>query len=483
MSEVTTDSVSDPPKVPILLWLLRPVVAIPIVVFVMIVAAPIVYRSAQFNGIPPIGQIVDPEVDGRVVMPVNDNAFMFYRRAAAMLPAVSGSINYPTAVAATDRGEDWSVVATDVRDHLEKCQPALAEWKLGTELDDGHYLDVADFDYSTLLPVVQDLRRFSRLAVLQMLRCQDEGKTDEAWAWLRAALRSSRHAGKHGVAIERFVGMSIHSRTAKAIVHWAARDEVSSEQLWKALGDVREIYRLTTATSETMKAEATLATNTLEDPLYGTLMLPEFRGVPDGLMRAYIFAKGDPELGRELIKHVFANYLSQCDLRPSDRTLAIARLGLYRPTGKEVPPLMDPAPLSDAVMSSRIVWHLVAGTSQVIMACDLERSRQAALELCILFEIYRRKHGDYPKTLNALVPEFVPEVPRDWLGASPSEKMLLAVGKKEITAADPDDPVVFRPCLIIYGRGRVAGDGGGDLRHGDDVGLQILLPQTDSGQQ
>jgi hypothetical protein len=478
MSEATTDSISDSPKFPILLWLLRPVVAIPLVIIVLIVAAPIVYRSMQFRGVPSIDPIVDPEVDGRVVLPGDENAFTFYRRAAGMHPVVSGSIADGAGVVAIDRGENWSVVPSDVRDYLEKCQSALATWKLGTKVDDGHYLDVADFDYSTLLPVVQDLRRFSRLAVLQMLRCQDEGKTDEAWGWLRASLRSSRHAGKHGVAIERLVGTSIHNQTARAIVHWAAQSEVSSEQLSEALADVREIYLLTTATSATMKAEAILAANTLADPHKSSLLLPKSSGIPKGLMRAYLFLKGDPELGRELTRHVFANYLSQCDLRPSDRVLAIARLGLYRPTGKEVPHLMDPARLSDAVMNSPIVWHLVAAQGQIIMACDLERSCQTALELCILFEMYRRQHGDYPKSINALVPEFVAEVPRDWLGTSTTEKMLCVSGKKELTSDDPNAPIVVRPCLIIYGRGRVAGDGGGDLRYDNDVGLRILLPHA-----
>jgi len=477
MSDPATSSADDTGKAPAPLWLLQPVVAIPIVIVVLIATAPIVYRSTQFYGIPPIDQIVDPEIDGRVVLSDDENAFTFYRRASSLLPTVTTSIDDGIGVTVIDRGEDWSSVPSEVRDHLRKCEPALTEWKHGAELDDGHYLDVADIDYSTLLPVVQDLRRFSWLAALQMLRCQEEGKSNEAWAWLRASLRSSRHAGKHGVSIERFVGISIHHRTAKAIVYWATQDETSTEQLEAALKDVREIYRLTTTTSTTMKAQAILASRTLVDSYSGTLMLPEFRKIPKELMSAYVFVKGDPELGRELINHVFANYLSQCDLRPSDRTLAIARLGLYRPTGKEVPPLMDPTLLSDAVMRSRIVGHLVAGDSQAIMACDLERSRQAALELCILVELYRRRYGDYPESLNALVPEFVPEVPRDWLGTSPSEKMLLAFGTKEIVPVDPDDPVVYRPCLTIYSRGKVAGDGGGDFKYSNDVGLRILLPQ------
>ena len=38
---------------------------------------------------------------------------------------------------------------------------------------------------------------------------------------------------------------------------------------------------------------------------------------------------------------------------------------------------------------------------------------------------------------------------------------------------------VLRPCLTIYGRGRDGSDGGGDLDHGNDVGLRILIPLTE----
>lgn len=340
--------------------------AIPIAVLGVIIAAPFIYRSMQFRGIPPIDAIVDPEIDGRVVLLASENAFTFFQHAAAMLPAVSGSANYPAAVATIDRGEHWSAVPTDIRDHLKKCQLALEEWKIGTELDDGNYLDVAALDYSALLPAIQDLRRFSRLAVIQMLRCNDEGKTDQAWTWLRATLRSSRHAGKHGVAIERLAGSSIHSGAAKAIVHWASQDEVLSEQLRKALEDVREINRLTPAMSATMKPEAILAMNSLRDSQQCSELLPSSRRVHSQLMPAYLFVKGDPELSRELVAHAFSNYLSQCDLRPSDRTPTIARFGLYRPTGKEVPSLMEPSRLSDAVMNSLLARRLVRVQNHVI---------------------------------------------------------------------------------------------------------------------
>ena len=483
MTEPAADSINDAPKPLLLLRLLRPAVTIPAVVVSLIAVAPIIYRSSQFSGIPPIDPIVDPEVDGRVTLSDNENAFTFYKLAVSLLPTASGAIDIRSGIAAIDSDQQWDDVPEDVRDHLDRCQAALTEWKLGTGLDDAHYLDVADFSYSTQLPLTQDLRTFSHLAALQALRALDQGDADESWVWLRAYLKSSRHAGAHGVAIERLVGTALHAGAARSIVYWARRPEVTSEQLQRALKEIREIDRLTPKASVTLKAEAIVASNVLDNSR-DTGMLIRNRRIRAGLIPAYLFIKGDPQLSRELIRHVFANYLSQCDKSPCDRVNAARLIGLYRPTGKESPPLMDPDKLYEAVMNSLIAFHLVPSFSQLVLVFDIERSRQDALELCLLVEMYRRKHGDYPETLQSLVPEFIADVPVDWMGSSPTDKMLLVRRNVEVPLLESDvsesGKTASRPCLIIYGRGRVAGDNGGDLDDYADVGLRILLPDAGS---
>ncbi len=481
MTVSTEDSINEPPKPPLLLRLLRPLIVIPTLIVTLIAIAPIIYRSSQFYGIPPIEPIVDPEVDGRVTLSDHENAFTFYRRAASMLPSAPSSVDIRVGMKAIDSDQNWDAVSQDVRDHLDLCQAALAEWKLGTDLDEAHYLDVADFNYSTQLPLTQELRTFSELAALQALRALHQGNADESWVWLRASLRSSRHSGAHGVAIERFVGIALHTGAARSIVYWARRPEVTSEQLQQALKEIREIDRLTLKASVTLKAEAVVASNVLENS-HDTWMLIRNRQIHAGLMPAYLFIKGDPELSHDLVRHVFANYLSQCDKSPCDRVNAARLIGLYRPTGKESPPLMDPDKLYEAVMNSGIAFHLVPTFSQLVSAVDIERSRQDALELCLLVEMYRRKHGDYPETLQALVPEFIVEVPTDWMGSASTDRMLLVRRDVKMPLLDSTEresgQTETRPCLVIYGRGRVPGDGGGDLDYDADAGLRILLPNN-----
>jgi hypothetical protein len=483
MTVPTPDSINDAPKPPLLLRLLRPAIAIPVLIVTSIATAPIIYRSSQFYGIPPIDPIVNPEVDGRVILSDDENAFTYYKRAVSILPPVPVSINIGVGIKAIESGQGWDAIPQSLRDYLELCQPALAEWKLGTDLDDAHYLDVADFSYSTLLPLTHELHTFSRLATLQVLRSLHQGKTDEAWVWLRASFRSSRHPGLHGVAIERLVGMGLHARAARSIVYWAGHSEVTSEQLQHALDEVRESDRLTPKMSTTLKAEAILASNVFDNDR-DTRLLVQNRRISTGLLPAYLFVKGDPQLSRELMRHVFANYLSQCDKSPCNREKAARLFGLYRPTGKESPPLMDPDKLHEAVKNSVLAFHLVPSFSQLVSVIDVERSRQDALELCLLVEIYRRKHGDYPETLRALVPEFIADVPIDWMGSSPTDRMLLVRRDVDVTllnsAESESNQTETRPCLIIYGRGRVAGDGSGNLDYNADAGLRILLPDSGS---
>ena len=111
MADSAADPIDDAPRQPVLLRLLRPAFAIPALVVALIVAAPIVYRSSQFYGIPAIEPIVDPEIDGRVVLLDASNAFTFYKRAVSMLPSISGSIDIRVGIEAIDSDQKSQVMA------------------------------------------------------------------------------------------------------------------------------------------------------------------------------------------------------------------------------------------------------------------------------------------------------------------------------------------------------------------------------------
>jgi len=118
--------------------------------------------------------------------------------------------------------------------------------------------------------------------------------------------------------------------------------------------------------------------------------------------------------------------------------------------------------------------------SACILVVDEEQTRQNALEVCLLMEIYRRKKGEYPTSMSLLVPELLPEIPRDWSTSSGTDRMLEVQIAFELT---PDEypelneipPLgLSREGRVIYGRGENTDDDGGNLDAGvDDVGIWI----------
>ena len=42
-----------------------------------------------------------------------------------------------------------------------------------------------------------------------------------------------------------------------------------------------------------------------------------------------------------------------------------------------------------------------------------------AVHLGICLELYKREHGDWPKSLEAMVPQYLEEVPLDWFSGKP----------------------------------------------------------------
>lgn len=463
----------------ILAFLCRPIVMIPVVMITLLVAIPIVYRSSRFSGIPPIEDVVDREA-ASFHLAETENAFTFYRSASSMLPPVSqnSAVDISIGLETLKFQRGWDSVPEDVRDYLKKSEQALAEWRLGTELDDGVYIDVSAANWMTMLPVIQDLRSFSRLAILQAVRCLDEGKPDDAWQWLRAVLRSSRHSGKHAGMVERFVGMAMHKTAAQAIAVWATHESVTLKSVENALSEVRSNFKLTAPASATIKAGYFMSINTI---LGGRRILDDMfeYQAPDQLVGGYLFVNGEPQLSLALTRHVFANFLSQCDLPPWERGKTGPLWGLYRPTGKESPPLMDPDRLVDALGNSVIARDLTPNLSACIRAIDEERTRQHALEICLLMEIYRRKNSEYPTTMSQLVPELLPEIPRDWSTSSATDRMLEVQIGFELTPDDYPELTDLPPLglsregRVIYGRGDNAADDGGQLDRADDVGIWI----------
>jgi hypothetical protein len=460
--------------------LLRPWIMIPVTVLTVLVAIPLGYRSSRLTSVPPIDDIVDRETEGQIDIEPAENAFTYYERALRDLPAEPERSALWNAVDALPTG-GWKAVAPVAEPLLDDCEELLAEWRRGTECEWGVRIQPADMEYIDL-PEVQTTRTMAWLAILASARSLHEGDAKESWEWLRSLLRYSRHISASGALLDRTVGHAYFAYAAEELTRWASHPGVTVELLKDALVDLRQINRMLPPLSVNLKTEYLVAMKTLDSPaavreFFRDSSLPQFKR--EGLqLEGYLFLNAEPQLSRMLVRHSFANLLSQCDLPRRERTLAGSRF--FRPTGTERPPLLDPAILEPAVMASPLGQYFVA---KIFYAGSEDRAqaRQTILELCLCVELFRRAHGGYPRSLDELVPEFLDEVPLDLFGA-PTDRLRLIRRDVEVWTRLPDGKMdtVVRPGIVIYSRGPDGTDNNGPASQVDDVGIKIVIPQPEA---
>jgi hypothetical protein len=139
---------------------------------------------------------------------------------------------------------------------------------------------------------------------------------------------------------------------------------------------------------------------------------------------------------------------------------------------------MDPARLSELLRQSHLADLLFPSVSFCEYG-DSEQARQTALELCLAVELFRRRHGEYPESLEALVPDFIDEIPRDVYGSSPADRMLM-IRREAALLDEASEETPPPPGLIIYSRGLDGIDDAGNIEGLMDVGLRIPLPQSEA---
>ena len=468
-----------------LMFFLRPAILIPMTLAVLFVGAALTYRSSRLAGIPPIDEIVDRETEGRI--DIEQNAFTFYERAFGLLtPATlrdEAIWNAVDPLMGTGEAE-WVDVFPAAKSSLEKCEAVLAKWKRGTELERGVRIQPADQDFWDVIDL-QKIRTISHLALLKSAQCLHERKPEEAWQWLRAMFRFSRHLGNPGPWITRLLGCSVHAMANEQLIAWASHESVTAEQLQTALAELREINELTAAFSVNLKADYLTYSKFFSSP---EMIRKYFRdecplwddpalNIPEAFHDGYLFLNAEPKLCEVLLRHVFANHLSQCDLPRWERKIAGTRLPLFLPTGKEKPPLMDVGVLNDVLMRSIMAQHHFPMSVKLLESIDREQARQTAYELCLTVELFRRQHGEYPESLEALVPEFLDQVPRDPFGSKPTERMLMIRREPKLQEELLKENARHSlPGLIIYSRDTNGTDDGGYFGNLiEDHGIRIPI--------
>jgi len=190
-------------------WLvfLKPKVGIPLAIFLVLVSIPLAYRSWRISSLPPIDEPFDVKAFLAETVTDEENAFVEYRRAFAMLVDYSGPSNVWDSYHERMEGR-WDDVPSDFEPWFKANKSTLEIWLEGTTKPKGCFTPRRKF---TVVPpdYPSDARTLARLAVLKAGKLTHDGTVKESWELLHGAFRFSLHVGQSDTLIERLTGAGI----------------------------------------------------------------------------------------------------------------------------------------------------------------------------------------------------------------------------------------------------------------------------------
>ena len=430
-----------------IVYLLQPKLAIPLLLMLLLVSAPLVYRSIRLSRVPPADEPFDIKSVLEFEVPDSDNAFVEYRAASLLLVSRGPKANIDDFEKAQSDG--WEHATEPVRNWLDANRPFIELWRKGTAKPDAQYVRASELRADTLLPIISDAREFSRLVRLESSRLLVERQPEEAWDWLRTSFRMSRQLGRHGTIIERLVGVSAHSLTAEGMMKWANDPQVTADLLRRAMRELQDEQKRTPPLSACLQSEYLSVMATWKTLACGPRELA---------LRDFI---GESELNERVFRHVFANWLGQADKPRQQRTKQWPGLFVFEPDPTSAKTQPSASEVSGYIHESVMAALLVSSVQQTFFAIDREAARDSLLTAVLALELFAREHGHYPEKLEELVPDFLPAVPED-------------------THAPPQTPLRYRrdaDGALIYSVGDNGTDDGGVFEKVEDIGYRIGGPK------
>jgi hypothetical protein len=384
---------------------------------VAVVGSFLIWSAISLRGIPQIGVPFDTSSLGTVAIPDEENAFTYYRQAAAKFrdePSMGGPYL------------SWSQASPLERAWLAANVDAMELWFIGTTKDRAVYHQPKDLRINSPIDVTHSLRRMIRLCHLVGLRMEAQGDLEEAWGWYRAGLRCSRHCGSNGGFIDRLTGMALYHQMDRAIRAWADHPNQSPSGLRRALDDLIAIDAMTPTFAENLRAEYFAFSRFLDEP--GLSMrkirreIVEAKSVPGQSPFAALMdemkrqAFREPERSRRLIRLVWADWLSVAALPPGERPDRGHKLPhgyFYEPPADAPAPIrgLTPVALDRWVGSTLYLRAMLPSIDNVEKAEMGERAMRAALIVHLAEQLYTRENGHPPDSPDRLVGPYLKALP------------------------------------------------------------------------
>ena len=258
-----------------------------------------------------------------------------------------------------------------------------------------------------------DLPPVGQLAMLLALDAnerQDHGDLAGAWNDIEALCRMARHGGEGTGLMATLSSVAWVEQTALGVaLEWAVDHGQTPDRLHAALIAYHDLPKIPAA-ADTVRAEANMVENTLD--------LPATR------LRDWVFESGHGSIRSQ---PVFASILFDLATMPWERvcarrvnrliTRAAIQATMRDPWQRPHVPNIE---IDYAQKTSRNAMMLMRGVERYIEANDRnEVARRAFVSVLALREWQLRHGGQFPKSLDALVPEQLTSLPLDPYSGQP----------------------------------------------------------------
>lgn len=430
--------------------LLRPKVALPLLLLVLLLLTPMMIRGWHLRDVPDFPEPFDPAPLLSLVIPDDENAFTDYREATALyvMPServdilVHGTETYEHLWKGTLShsgiiADGWHLADAEVKKWLNDNEQSMLRWKQGTQKSQALHVPLRDLESETIIDVPQQMRAFTRIVMVLCRKLEAEGKYEEAWEWYRASIRGSRHSGINGCVIDRLIEISNFSTIANQLEDWSAIPNVSPELLRQAIREIQEDWKQTELTSNNLKIEYISLINTVAKQFIPVKDWPVNHPAGRGSrsLRWALYLKGEPNLGVSLLRIHFYNLLLFCDQFPFERMRHASsnylipqssRSQTMKETGLTQPEF------DNLVEKSLIAAMMLPALNQFLDAVDREEIKCRTLLVTLAGQAFYRERRRFPDHLDELVPDYLDEVPIDTFDGKPLKYRY-----------DPSGPVVY----------------------------------------
>ncbi len=351
--------------------------------------------------------------------------------------------------------------------YLSAQRPALDKLREGLERE---YMSDSELSPQALYPWAARYRQFARMLATEAALLESQGRPDEALERCAETLRFGAAVPRGGSLIERLVGIAVVAIGADMAVDLILDGGASRRALLEHARAAREAREALPPFSETLHAEAECmraSCVTVErDGVRGLIALgyppddPLSPAPVSDLPLADGLTREAAKRSREWMEDRYAALMEEADKPASESR--------YREISDRTE--ADATARNDIL--GRIIMPVVTKSYDKDLQC---RAVLWGVETVACLEAYKLDHGAYPESLDALAPEYMPEIALDpWTDAPMAYRLtadgytLYAVGPDRTddggvtakrTAPEPDLVFAPRPPLSESAGGPEVEDG------------------------